>query len=383
MGLKLLLLLGCIVAIQSHIVRMPLYKMKSTRRSLEDVGASMERIKMRYGEKINNVQLTNFMDAQYFGPVSIGTPPQTFKVVFDTGSSNLWVPSKKCAITNIACWMHNKYDATKSSTYKANGTKFEIHYGSGSLEGFLSTDTVELGGLTIEEQTFAEAVKQPGIVFVAAQFDGILGMGYSNIAVEQVTPPFYKMIEQRLVDKAVFSFYINRNPTAAVGGELIFGGSDPEYYEGEFTYVDVTRQAYWQFDMESITFEDNIFCEGGCQAIADTGTSLIVGPVQEIKTINKLIGAHEIIGGQFFIDCSKVASLPTINFNFAGKVFPLEGKDYVLQVTQLGQTVCISGFMGMDIPPPAGPLWILGDVFLGRYYSEYDLENNRDRKSVV
>jgi saccharopepsin len=78
-------------------------------------------------------------------------------------SSNLWVPSTQC--TSIACFLHTKFDSSASSTYKPNGTSFSIQYGSGSMEGFVSRDNLRIGDLTITNQLFAEAVKEPGLAF--------------------------------------------------------------------------------------------------------------------------------------------------------------------------------------------------------------------------
>ncbi|KAH7909447.1 Asp-domain-containing protein [Hygrophoropsis aurantiaca] len=316
----------------------------------------------------HNVPLTNFMNAQYYTEIELGSPPQSFKVILDTGSSNLWVPSSKC--TSIACFLHAKYESGSSSSYKANGSAFSIQYGTGSMEGYVSQDTLAIGDISIKKQDFAEATKEPGLTFAFGKFDGILGLGYNTISVNHITPPFYNMIDQGLLDAPVFSFRMGSSEED--GGEAVFGGIDHAAYTGDITYVPVRRKAYWEVELTKVSFGgDELELESTGAAI-DTGTSLIALPTDIAEMLNTQIGATRSWNGQYQVDCSKVPSLPELSFYFGGKAYPLQGSDYILNV----QGTCVSAFTGMDINLPGGSLWIIGDVFLRRYFTVYDLSRD-------
>lgn len=428
------------------------------------------------------VELKNYLDAQYYGEIGIGTPSQTFTVIFDTGSSNLWVPSSKCYFS-LACYFHSKYKSSESRTYEKNGTSAAIQYGTGSIAGFFSQDNVKVGDIVVRNQDFIEATKEPGVTFLAAKFDGILGLGLQEISVGKAVPVWYNMVNEGLVTEQVFSFWLNRNVKGEEGGEIVFGGVDANHYKGEHTYVPVTQKGYWQFEMGDILVGNDTtgLCGTGCNAIADSGTSLLAGPTTVITQINHAIGASGIVSqecktvvaqygkvilemliaqakpqkicsqmgfctfdgtrgvstniesvvdettervsngvqdamctacemmvvwmqnriklnqtedqilnyvnelcdrlpspnGESAVDCSSLSSMPHVSFTIGGKEFGLTPEQYVLKVGEGVSAQCISGFTALDVPPPRGPLWILGDVFMGPYHTVFDYGNLR------
>ncbi|KAK1320717.1 Aspartic proteinase oryzasin-1 [Acorus calamus] len=387
------------------------------------------------------VALKNYMDAQYFGEIGIGF---------------------------VGFYVY------------ISGKSAEIHYGTGQISGFLSQDYVQVGDLVVKDQVFIEATREPSLTFLVAKFDGILGLGFQEISVDNVVPVWYNMVKQGLVKEPVFSFWFNRNAEDDEGGELVFGGSDPNHYKGHHTYVPVTQKGYWQFDMGDVLIEGRAsgICEGGCSAIADSGTSLIAGPTATITEINHAIGASGVVSqecktvvaqygemimemliaetqpkqicsqiglcafdgthgvsigiesivnedksvgragamcpacemavvwmqnqlrqnqtqdrimdyvnqlcerlpspmGESAVNCNNLASMPPVSFTIGGKVFDLKPEQYILKVGEGSAAQCISGFTALDVPPPRGPLWILGDVFMGVYHTVFDYGNMR------
>ncbi|XP_071705797.1 aspartic proteinase-like [Rutidosis leptorrhynchoides] len=268
-------------------------------------GESLKSFIRKYSQNVNNigdyqesdtVSLTNYMDAQYFGEISIGTPPQKFTVIFDTGSANLWVPSSQC-LHSASCFSHSKYKSSESSTFKENGKPATIQYGSASVSGYFSEERIKVADIVVEDQMFIEATMESDEMFSKGKFDGILGLGFKEIAVGNAVPVWENMVNQYVVKERVFSFWLNQKSEEGEGGEIVFGGVDPNHYKGTHTYVPVTQKGYWQFDMGDVLIggESTGLYKNEYSAIVDSGTSFVAGPTSVINRINHAIGAASFV----------------------------------------------------------------------------------------
>lgn len=313
-----------------------------------------------------DIVINDYMNAQYYGSVTVGTPPQTFNVIFDTGSSNLWVPNKNKFLQH-----HNLYDHSKSSTYKKNGTVFKVQYGSGACSGVFSEDTVNMGGYNLKDYTFAEVDNTGGfgISYYVAKFDGILGMGWDSIVMGGDISPFHALVNSKQLEEPVFAFYLGNSKP----GELVLGGVDKSHYTGDFHTVPLTSESYWEIALEDIKVSGSSVTSVR-KAIVDSGTSLLAGPKAEVKALAAKVGAKPVLfglTGEYTIDCN--AAAPDLEVFINGQVYVLTKNDYV--INEAGQ--CLFGMVGIDVPAPRGPLWILGDIFMRKYYVKFDFGNKQ------
>ena len=179
----------------------------------------------------------------------------------------------------------SKYNHDKSTTYEEDGGDFEIMYGSGSVSGFFSKDTVTLADdIDVTAQRFAEVKDAGGLgmMYSLGKFDGILGLGFTSISIDNTPTVFENAIQQDAVDQPVFSFYLGDNGP----GELTFGGYDPSKFEGDFTFVKLTAATYWQINLDKVAVGDKYSTTGAeNSAIVDSGTSLLTGPRSEVTKL--------------------------------------------------------------------------------------------------
>ncbi|GFO41557.1 cathepsin-d [Plakobranchus ocellatus] len=327
-----------------------------------------------------DIKLINYKNTLYYGPITIGTPGKEFNVAFDTGSSAMWVPSVHCLTRSVACQNYRRYDNASSNTYKDRGGTFRIEYDLGKVAGYWSQDSVTVGNLTVKNQTFGEAIIEPQL-FADTTNDGILGLGFRHTNIDEDPTVFDNMVSQGVVSDPVFSFYLNSIESGGRDSVLTLGGTNPDYYTGDFTFVDLSVPDQWQFKMDRVQFSNGAatVCQDGCQGLVDSATSLIVGPIDEVDVIMSALGGIPMPGlpRMYIFDCSNVDNLPDLEFVLNGKKLPLKSRDYIMEMPIDGKTVCLSSLVGKTWEKEETPVWILGIFFMRTYYTQFDKGNSR------
>jgi len=249
------------------------------------------------------------------------------------------------------------------------------------MDGFVVRDKFCLGDkndLCVEQQPIA-LITETDNYFWGTDWDGILGLGYDSLSVDNLKTPFANFIESGQCPDEVFAFYLD--PKAERGkpaGELTLCGIDKDHYEGEIHYVPVSRQNYWQMQVDSITVGKESLVAKSFPAIIDSLFEGIYGPEYEIRELNSFLGATRGYYGNYGVECSKI--LPNVTLKIGGMDITLTQKEYMIKIRNGGKNPgysCFSGFTEMKLRSPDGPLWILGTRFIGHSYTIFDRKNNR------
>ena len=358
----LVLGLGLCLHCSEAVIRVPLHRRPHPTQKLQ-----LQR-RLHPREDGTNILLEFMGVYSYYVNISIGTPPHDYTTIFDTMSNLSWVYSADCSDCRDKT---NLYSHSESKSYAPDGRNFSDDWNN--VKGFLSQDTITIGDLTVNKQTFVEQLSDLGTDVHAA-----VGLGYPSVTMQNVSGVLRSMITEDLVEQPVFGFYFKKpesfsNKTGAYG-ELTLGGSDPNHFVDKLSYVPVDGEAYWQIKMDGVKIDGKTseFCSEGCVVLLDTQSPFFAVP--DGDKLNKRLGAAEAEGLWIF-NCSRLESLPNVTLMIGGKDYIIGPKDYAIRIDLEDGSFCWS-----DIYSSAGPFenkWVLGNIFMAKYYTEFDVGKNR------
>jgi len=329
----------------------------------------------------------------YLIDVKVGTPAKPFKLIFDTGSSNTWIPDKTCG-SNCDGAPHSFNPNASSTWVNDKGNTMNIQYGSGSCSGVLGTDVLTFGSsLHVPKQEIGLATSSASSI-TSNQVDGILGMGPDvlstafNSAGKVLNTPITNMVANHLMTKKMFSVYFAPEPAGmygAVNGQVTFGGlPDSSLYSGSIQWTPKLSSGitakYWGISVDNIKVGTKTVVKS-FDSIVDTGTTLIIVDSAAATAIYKNIkGAkYSNAAAMWEVPCKSLSSLPDISFTINGKAYPLTPEQYTVPAWETpywgssDTSQCLSYVTGEN----TGGLNILGQKFLENYVSVFDADSNR------
>lgn len=378
------------------------------------------RIRISLTRNISNLNQNQLSapEVSYFGAIGVGTPPKMFNAVFDTGSSEIWLPYYNWF--PLANNLHYSigYSSKDSSTSIAHKREFSIDYRKTKLSGQTYEDIFTLYEdmlkddapiMVAPELTFGQNFLAIDVAsdeqFRYKPYDGVVGLapvtnsgsGTRNILLSLQQEQQRRQYDQQPQDtypapgydqgpnhpsmphrqgntELVFAFWINPNQNSRYGGELMVGGVDENRFIGDIYFHRVNSWFDWQLPLLYVQLGAQVIsCQGGCTAILDTGANSLVGPRQDVEQIYQDISAqYNSESDMWLVDCNQIDQYPPLVFRLNETPYTIYARHYVKMFRFRESTYC-----HLAIKPWDQPGWLLGTSFIGAYYTVFDLTSRR------
>ncbi|KAJ7467054.1 aspartic peptidase A1 [Mycena latifolia] len=360
--------------------------------------AAADFVRSRYGystpsstkrmQRRASAQSLNFVnqqgDSSYFGTVNIGTPPQSFNVILDTGSSDLWVADTSCTRCDGQTPLFNP---TLSSSFVASATTTSISYGSGEVAGVIAKESVSMGNFSLTNQGFLSA-QDTSSGLLSGSVSGIMGLAFGAIASTRAVPFWQGLVSGGQLTTPEMGFWLTRFrgernvQDEEPGGSFTLGGTNSTLFTGDIEFLDMaggSPSTFWLLGVSGITMQGkalDVATGDNALAAIDTGTTLIGGPTDDVNAIWAAIPGASAIGpsmpGFFQFPCSTTLKM---TMAFGGKSWPIDPADLNLGPGS-GGSMCLGGIfdltLGSNIEANSGnPTWVVGDTFLKNVYTVF------------
>lgn len=317
-------------------------------------------------------------DVGYLATIQMGTPPQDFLILMDSGSADLWVGSEDCQSEGGGgCGNHTFLGTQSSSTFQNTTTPFEVSYGTGHVAGSIIQDNIIVAGLKLTNHVFGVATLE-STDFSSNQtpFDGLMGLAQSTLSQQGKPTPIESLAAAGLVTAPIVSYKISRLSDDPNGGEITFGALDNTKFD-QSTLVkvpNINTQGFWEASLDGALVNGVDTGLTGRTTILDTGTTLMVVPANDAAVIHKNVpGAQPDGQGGFTVPCTTNAS---VALTYAGQSFTIESQDLAFQPVDSKdpQGTCVSGIASGTVG--SANQWLVGDTFLKNAYFSTDVQAN-------
>ncbi|CAO3654491.1 unnamed protein product [Mucor hiemalis] len=343
-------------------------------------------------------------DGLLVAKIKVGTPPQTFSVVFDTSNSLTWVPAAECHTPECRQQSH-LYNSNSSSTAVNLHKKQSIKYEEGvCIDARLFRDTISVAGLAVSNQLFGSAYSVKGLG--GKNYLGSLGLGGFNsdgstnyltsnssasssatkrqyvssggFAQNGFQSAYGQQSQQfGMVASNSNGFYQKRNNVKA-DAEFIFGGIDHNVYKGDVAYLklptcDYGDSPFWKTEIKCVKFGDKIDIKLAPKSLASlsTGSNFILAPTKQADLLHAAIDAkYDEKDKVYKLECCEdLDKLPTFKVDFKGYRVSIPPKLYIKKDSEKTCHTLINRNGNEE------KNWVLGGAFLNNFYHIYDASN--------